>query len=319
MRNPAGRVIVLAGGLSPERDVSIRSGRRVAEALREAMPDADVQVRDVDAELLPSLAADPPTALVPMLHGAAGEDGALRAVLEALAIPYVGSDARACRSSFDKPVALARLAEEGVRVPLSVALPHATFRELGASAVLDAVVAQVGLPVVVKPSRGGSALGVCVVHDTADLPGAMVAAFAYGDTVMIEEFITGTEVAVCVLEETAGPQALPAVEICPDDEIYSYAARYTAGSTEFFVPARVDEKVAAAAAETAVTAHRVLGLRDWSRTDAVVTPDGAIVVLEVCAAPGMTETSLFPQAIEAAGRSLGEVVAGLVARATART
>lgn len=312
------RVVVLAGGLSPEREVSQRSGRRVAEALR--VRGIEVEVRDVDAELLPALAADPPSCVVPMLHGATGEDGALRDVLAALGLPFVGSTAAACRGAFDKPVALAQLAAAGIDVPRSVALPHATFRELGAAAVMSAVVRAVGLPAVVKPTRGGSALGVAVVRDEADLPAAMVGAFAYGDTVMIEEHIPGTEVAVCVLDDGAGegPRTLPAVEIRPDDDFYSYAARYTAGATEFFVPARLPEPVLQAAAHAALTAHRTLGLRDWSRTDLIAADDGRVVVLEVNVAPGMTETSLFPQAVAAEGLDLGAVVASLVRTASTR-
>ena len=320
MSSSQDRVVVLAGGLSPERDVSQRSGRRVAEALR--VRGIEVEVRDVDAELLPALAADPPSCVVPMLHGATGEDGALRDVLAALGLPFVGSTAAACRAAFDKPVALAQLAAAGIDVPRSVALPHATFRELGAAAVISAVVRAVGLPAVVKPTRGGSALGVAVVRDESDLPAAMVGAFAYGDTVMIEEHIAGTEVAVCVLDDgsaaDSGPRTLPAVEIRPDDDFYSYSARYTAGATKFFVPARLPEPVLQAAAHAALTAHRTLGLRDWSRTDLIAADDGRVVVLEVNVAPGMTETSLFPQAVAAEGLDLGAVVASLVRTASTR-
>jgi D-alanine-D-alanine ligase len=311
------RVVVLAGGLSPEREVSQRSGRRVAEALR--VRGMEVEVRDVDASLLPALTADPPSCVVPMLHRATGETR-LRDVLAALGLPFVGSTAAACRGAFDKPVALAQLAAAGIDVPRSVSLPHATFRELGAAAVMSAVVRAVGLPAVVKPTRGGSALGVAVVRDEADLPAAMVGAFAYGDTVMIEEHIPGTEVAVCVLDDGAGegPRTLPAVEIRPDDDFYSYAARYTAGATEFFVPARLPEPVLQAAAHAALTAHRTLGLRDWSRSDVVVDADGVPWFLEVNVAPGMTETSTYPQAVVASGSDLGTLTTALVERALAR-
>ena len=304
------RVLVLAGGLSPERDVSIRSGRRVAEALRDN--GVEVEVRDVDDSLLTSLRTDPPSCVVPLLHGAAGEDGALRDVLDALGVAYVGSSADGCRAAFDKPSSSARLRDKGITVPRSVALPHAAFRELGAAAVLEAFTRSLGLPLVVKPSKGGSALGVSVVRDASELPTAMVGAFAYGDTVMLEEYSDGTEIAVCVIDDGIEVSALPAVEICPDGPFYDYQSRYTAGSTEFFVPARLDDTVLAEAQRIAIAAHTELGLRDLSRADLIVDVSGRVVLLEMCVAPGMTETSLFPQAVSAAGRDLGAVVSSLV-------
>jgi D-alanine-D-alanine ligase len=310
------RVLVLAGGLSAERDVSLRSGRRIADALR--LVGIDVAVADVDAGLLPALAADRPACVVPLLHGAAGEDGAVRDVLESLGLPYVGSPPSACRRAFDKPVASGLVASAGVPVPASVALPHATFRELGATGVLDAVVARLGLPLMVKPTRGGSSLGASVVRTADALPAAMVAAFAYADTALIEQFVSGTEVAVSVVEDADGPRALPVVEVVPDGGYYDYGARYTAGATEFFVPARLDGSVLAACADTAVTVHRTLGLRDWSRSDLIVDAAGTPWFLEVNVAPGMTETSTYPQAVAAAGLDLGSVTASLVERAVER-
>ena len=312
----AGRVLVLAGGLSPERDVSMRSGRRVTDALRRT--GADVEMNDVDAALLPALAAQRPACVVPLLHGAAGEDGAMRDVLSALGLVYVGSTPTACRLAFDKPTASALVRAAGVAAPESVALPHTTFRELGAPAVLDAVVALLGLPLMVKPTRGGSSLGAAVIRTAAELPAAMVAAFAYGDTALIERFVTGAEVAVSVVDDGTGPRALPVVEVVPDGGFYDYAARYTAGATQFFVPARLSDDVLAACAAVAVTVHTTLGLRDWSRCDLIVDADGTPWFLEVNVAPGMTETSTYPQAVAAAGLELGALTATLVANAIAR-
>lgn len=312
------QVLVLAGGLSAERDVSLRSGRRVAEALRTARPDWQVLERDVDAALLPELAADAPDCVVPLLHGSAGEDGAVRDVLECLGLPYVGSRAAACRLAFDKPVAKTLLRRAGVATPEAVALPHATFRELGAPGVMSALERGIGLPLVVKPARGGSALGVSIVRAAAELPAAMVGAFAYGDVAMLERFIGGTEVAIGVVETSDGPVVLPAVEIVPDGGFYDYAARYTAGTTVFHVPARLDSAIAQAAAEAALTAHATLGLRDWSRSDLIIDTEGTPWFLEVNVAPGMTETSLVPQALAAAGIDMGAQMAALVERAIAR-
>jgi len=310
------RVVVLAGGLSHERDVSLRSGRRIAEALRSV--GVEVEERDVDAGLVPTLRDDPPVCVLPMLHGEAGEDGAIREVLELLDVPYVGAVPAACRAAFDKPVAKASVERVGIRTPASLALPHETFRELGAGGVMDLMVSHLGLPIMVKPAKSGSALGCTLVRERAELPGAMVSAFAYGDTALVEQFITGSEVAVPVVDTGSGPVALPAVGINPDGGVYDYTARYTAGATEFVVPAKLSAEVAAECARVAVTAHEALGLRDVSRSDLIIDAAGLVWFLEVNVAPGMTETSTVPLSLSSAGRELGVTCAALVAAAVAR-
>lgn len=309
-------VAVLAGGLSHERDVSLRSGRRLSTALREA--GLHVDEWDVDVNLVSRLTGSPPDAVVVALHGGAGENGAVQSVLEMLRVPYVGTDAHACRRAWDKPTAKAELARAGLTTPDWIALPQATFRDLGAHAVLDALVAHLGLPLILKPHQGGSALGAQVVREASELPSAMVGCLAYGDTVLAEEYVDGVEVAVTVVDDPAGPRVLPAVEIEAQSGFYDYAARYTAGLATFHAPARLDKAAAGAVAELAVRAHQLLGLRDVSRTDAVVTPDGVAHFLEVNVAPGLTETSLLPMAIESDGGDLGSVFATLVERAVAR-
>ncbi len=304
-------VVVLAGGLSAERDVSLRSGRRLAESLRDQ--GVEVNVLDIDANLLPSLRDHAPEIVIPLVHGAAGEDGSLADVLDALGVPFVGSTAVACRQAFDKAIAKGVASAHGLKVPYGFSLPHGIFRDLGAPAVMDAIVERLGLPLMVKPTRGGSALGATLVRSAAELPPAMVAAFAYGDSAMLEQYVSGVEVAVSVVDLGQGPVAWPAVEIQPRSGVYDYAARYTAGETEFFVPARITQEQEQACAKAAVTAHEALGLRDWSRIDFIVT-DEDVVFLEANVAPGMTETSLFPQAAAAAGMSLGQVAAALIRR-----
>jgi D-alanine-D-alanine ligase len=307
---------VLAGGLSHERDVSLRSGRRVSEALRDA--GLEVDQRDIDATLLPRLQDDPPACVLPVLHGESGEDGAVRSVLDLVGIPYVGSSPSACRVAFDKPVAKTVVAQAGVHTPRGVTLPAETFRELGAAAVMAGLVARLGLPLVVKPAKGGSALGCSVVREATDLPGAMVNAFAYGDTALVECFVEGAEVAVPVVDTGDGPRALPVVSITPDGGVYDYTARYTAGSTEFQVPAKLDDDTAAECARVAVAAHEALGLRDLSRSDLIIDADGIVWFLEVNVAPGLTETSTVPLSVQAAGLDLGELMADLVRRAMDR-
>ena len=192
------------------------------------------------------------------------------------------------------------------------------FRELGASQLLDRLVDRLGLPLMVKPTRGGSALGAAIVHEATELPAAMVGAFAYGDVALIERYVAGTELAVSVIDTDEGPVALPAVEIVPDSGFYDYNARYTAGATEFFSPARLDQATAARAEEIAVTVHQNMALRDYSRIDLIVAEDGEPMFLEANVSPGITETSLLPQAVEAASRDLGTVFAQLVHRAIDR-
>jgi D-alanine-D-alanine ligase len=309
-------VVILAGGLSYEREVSLRSGRRVLDALRAV--NVDAVVRDADVMLLPSLAADRPDAVIIALHGAPGEDGSLRGVLDLCGVPYVGCDARAARLAWDKPSAKAVLREVGIPTPDWVALPHDRFSELGAVAVLDRIVDRLGLPLMVKPAQGGSGLGAAVVRDAGELPAAMVGCFAYGQTALVERYVPGVDIAVSVVDTGDGPVALPAVEIVPQNGVYDYAARYTAGLTTWYTPARLDPEVAASVADIAIATHTALGLRDLSRVDLIVTPEGEAQVLEANVAPGMTETSLLPLALSAAGLDLGKLLATLVVRASER-
>ena len=309
-------VAVLAGGISHEREVSLHSGRRLAAALRGV--GLDVREWDVDGALVDHLRADPPDAVAIALHGGEGENGSVQAVLELLGVPFVGTPARACRRAWDKPTAKAELARAGLDTPDWIALPHTTFRALGAQAVLDAMVDRLGLPLMLKPDQGGSALGAQVVSNRAELPAAMVSCLAYADTVLAEQFVSGVEVAVTVVEDEGAPRALPAVEVEAKGGVYDYTARYTPGAAHFHCPARIDAASATALAEAALAAHQLLGLRDVSRTDAVVDPAGRVQILEVNVSPGLTDTSLLPTAAAAAGLDLGHLYARLVDRAIDR-
>lgn len=311
-----GPIVVLAGGLSHERDVSLRSGRRVAQALRDQ--GREVIESDVTADLLGTLGGLSDPVAFPVLHGGVGEDGGLQQVLSLLDIPYVGSEPAACRRSFNKAVGGPLAERAGLARPRMAALPHDMFRELGAAAIMGALASHLGLPLVVKPARSGSALGCSKVDQLSELPAAMVQAYSYGDLAVIEEFVAGTEVAVTVVELDGQPIALPAVEIRPTSGLYDYSARYNAGETRFVVPAELDPQTADACAELAVAAHQVFGLRDLSRADIIVAADGVPKLLETNVAPGMTETSLMPQAVEAAGFDFGLLCAQLVDNAWAR-
>lgn len=307
---------MLAGGLSHEREVSLRSGRRLAASLRKT--GLSVVEWDADASLLGRIRSERPDAVAIALHGGEGENGSVQAVLDLLGVPFVGTPAAACRRAWDKPTAKAELQRAGLTTPDWVALPHSTFREFGAQAVLGAMVERLGLPLMVKPDQGGSALGAQVVRDAADLPAAMVSCLAYADTVLAERFVVGTEVAVAVVHDGDEPRALPPVEVDAAGGVYDYTARYTPGATTFHCPARLAPATIDALQDAALAAHGLLGLRDVSRLDAVVDEEGRVQILEVNVSPGLTDTSLLPTAAAAAGIELGDLYAALVERAVER-
>ncbi|RTE49772.1 D-alanine--D-alanine ligase [Actinobaculum sp. 352] len=301
-------VAILAGGLTHEREVSMHSGRRVAAVLREA--GVQVKLLDVDSTLLQRLESMSPDVVWPLVHGSTGEDGSLQNLLELVGVPYVGSDPMGCRLASDKAVASSILGKAGLQVPDSVDIPQALFRDVGVNPMLDLLGERFGFPLVVKPSQGGSGLGVTIVESAAQLPRAMVDCFAYGENAHIEQYVSGREVAVAVIDvadgDAEGPQALPAVEIVTDG-LYDYDARYNAGRVEYFVPARLSDDDARTVGGAAETVHSTLGLRDYSRTDIIF--DGETPwILDVNVAPGMTETSLFPQAVAAAAKQEGTTV-----------
>ena len=309
-------IVVLAGGLTHERDVSLRSGSRLAESLRRR--GQDVSLREADASLLGWLKDVKPDAAVIALHGGRGENGAVQGVLHMAGVPYLGTPSHNCRLAWDKATAKTLIQRAGHPTPRWVTLAHDTFRDLGAAEMIDAVVADLGLPLMVKPHQGGSALGAGVVYSADQLPSALVNAFAYGTVVLVERFVIGTEIAVSVIDTGDGPVALPAVEIAFPGDVFDYEARYTAGMTTYYTPARLSDGVADAAADLAVTAHLTLGLRDLSRTDAIVDLAGEVHFLEVNVSPGLTETSMLPMAVAEAGYDLGSLYSQLIELAIAR-
>lgn len=311
------RIMVLAGGISHEREVSLRSGRRVADALARA--GHRVELRDPDASLLPALRADAPDVVFPALHGSSGEDGSLFELLEAVGVPTVGSSPAAARRAWFKPTASALVADAGVAAPESVVLSHESFRELGAAGVLDVVRGALDGDLVVKPGSGGSAQGVSIVERPDDLARAMVTAFTFDDVAVVERRVRGTEIAVSILDDGRGPRALPPVEIVPTGGVYSFDARYNAGETTFYTPARLEPSIADRAVDAALRAHRTLGLGDLSRVDLIVDEYGTPWFLEANVLPGLTETSLLPLAIEADGADAADAYDALVRNARSRS
>lgn len=292
------RVAVLAGGLSHERDVSLRSGHRVAQVLRHL--GHSVIVLDVDAKLISSLKSFAPEVIWPLVHGGHGEDGGLQNVLIALETPYVGTHSDGCQRASFKPTAKATVRTGGVLTPDSVTLPKDYFAQLGAQEVMTMVSEHLGYPVVVKPNQGGSGLGVSYASSVDELRAAMVTCFAYDERALVEKYVAGTEVAVSVVDTGSGPRALPPVEVVSEGR-YDFDARYNPGRSEYFAPARLSAEQTELVQETALTVHRTLGLGNVSRTDLILAEDGTPWFIDVNVVPGMTETSLFPIAAEAAG------------------
>ena len=313
------RVAVLAGGQSLERQVSLRSGARVRDALERLGHEA-IAI-DVGPDLVDRLAeANPDVAFVAM-HGRDGEDGTVQEILELVGIPYTASGPSACMRCMDKVLAKHEMRDAGLPTPDFYAFSQTAFESLGAARALPAIEERLEFPVVVKPAAQGSALGIRFAPTAADVPAAIVAAFSYDTKVLLERHVTGRELAISVLDGPDGPVALPIVEAIPrGGDHYDFEARYEIGSTDFVCPAALDDETARNAQDLALAAYRALGCYGFARIDLILeTSSGEVTVLEANAIPGLTETSLLPQAAEAAGISFQAFVERVLELALART
>jgi D-alanine-D-alanine ligase len=307
------RAAVLAGGRSLERQVSLRSGARVEDALRSL--GHDVVQLDPGADLVRRLKAERPDVAFIALHGPGGEDGTVQELLEIVGIPYTGPRVAACVRCMDKVVAKHEIRAAGIPTPDWVAFNATAFRELGAADALEEIEAQLGFPLVVKPASQGSSLGVEFAASRDDVPEALVAAFSYDDRVLFERYVRGRELAVGILE--ADP--LPIVEAIPKQEdFFNFEARYEIGRTDYVCPADLSDAEAQSVQDAARRTYETLGCEGFARVDLMFAEDGAPEVLEVNAIPGLTDTSLFPMAAEAAGLSFEALVERIVARALER-
>jgi D-alanine-D-alanine ligase len=310
------RVAVLKGGRSLERQVSLRSGARVEDALGRL--DHEVVPIDVGPSLVDRLQEVRPDVAFVALHGRGGEDGTVQELLDVLGIPYTASGPSACIRCMDKVVAKHALRDAGLPTPDFYAFSEAAFEELGAAKALPAIEERLAFPIVVKPAGQGSALGIKFARAAADVPGAIVAAFSYDTKVLLERYVSGRDLAVSVLD---GAGALPVVEAVPQEEdFYDFEARYEIGRTTFTCPAEIRPEATARAQELALAAYETLGCRGFARVDLMLDDAGELFVLEANAIPGLTETSLLPLAAEAAGLSFDALIARIVelAVATAR-
>ena len=294
---------VLKGGRSLERQVSLRSGARVEDALGRLGHDA-VPI-DVGLDFIRRLREVRPEVAFIAMHGRDGEDGTVQELLEILGVPYTGSGVLACVRATDKVLAKHLLTEAEIPTPNFFAFNETAFRDLGAADALAAIEERLEFPIVVKPSSQGSALGIKFARSAADLPAALVAAFSYDSKVLLERYVNGRDLAVSILDG----EPLPVVEAAPEgDAFYDFRARYEIGRTRFICPADLPAGLTEQAHEQALATYRLLGCHAFARVDLMLGEDGELTVLEANPIPGFTETSLLPQAAEATGISFDALV-----------
>jgi D-alanine-D-alanine ligase len=298
------KVAVLLGGFSAERDVSLRSGKAAATALRSiGVTVEEVDVKDENFTLPSGIQA-----AFLALHGTGGEDGVVQGILERQGVIFTGSGSEASKLAFDKIEAKKVFRKVGLPTAGDVVFSLSDWEKLKGSVDLK-------YPRVVKPSCQGSSIGVRIVKNAEEMDGAIQEAFAKDTRVLVEEFISGREFTVGIL----GERVLPVVEIRPKAGWYDYTNKYTKNATEYLVPAPIDQALEHQLQDLALKAHHSLGCRDLSRSDFLVDAKGNTYLLEVNTIPGMTETSLLPKAAAAAGISFPQVCLTLIEQALNRS
>lgn len=300
------RVTLLKGGVSSEREVSLRSGEASAKALR-AQGFVVTEVDTGASGMIGQIIDSKPDVVFNVLHGKDGEDGCIQGFLELVGIPYTGSGVLASALAMDKSKSKMFYEAAGINTPQSVTLTK------GEDVEVEAILAKVGEKSVVKPAGEGSSVGMSIVHEAAQLFPAVEKAFECDETVLVERFVEGTEVTVAVLGNEQ-PEALPVIEIVPWDksEFYDFEAKYAAGGSTHIIPARIPDEQTAECKKQAVAAHQALGCRGVSRTDFIIDGNGVCWALETNTLPGMTATSLLPDAAAKAGIEFGPLCQLLV-------
>ncbi|MGI5853806.1 MAG: D-alanine--D-alanine ligase family protein [Bacillota bacterium] len=300
------RIAVIMGGKSGEREISLKTGRNFVDSLKRS--GCTVASFDIDDQLIKNL-QDFRTELVFIaLHGKYGEDGTIQGMLEMMGLPYTGSGVLASALAMDKMMSKRIFAYENIPTPKGVCIHIRDLEKEDRRQIKERVLQKTGWPVVIKPLLEGSSLGVTILNDPDGFWKAVEKAFQYDQTVLVEQFISGVEITVGVLGNNE-PRALPVIEIVPVlGGFYDYDSKYTIGGSDHIIPARIPQEVQDLASELAIHAHLVLGCRGYSRTDLIVDKEGVPFVLEVNTLPGMTETSLVPDAARAAGISFDELL-----------
>lgn len=298
------KVALLAGGTSGEREVSLDSGKGACEALRKAGFSVTMLDPANKADLHTLIDGDFDVAFI-ALHGKNGEDGTIQGFLEVIGLPYVGSGVWSSSLAMDKAMSKMFYNYVGILTPPSVVLSENTAESLSFA------IEKIGVPCVVKPSCEGSALGVYIAKEEKTLAEALNQAFEIGDEVLVEKYITGRELTVAVLGNK-NPEALPVIEIIPTNEFYDYESKYTPGGSQHICPAKIDEDITCKVQDMAIAAHQVLGCKGMSRSDFIVDDENKVWILETNTIPGMTETSLLPDAGRAADLDFSELCSRLV-------
>lgn len=302
-------VAVLMGGKSLEREVSLHTGKRVSQALKEK--GYPVTTIDVDEHLVFQLKRKKYHLAYIALHGQYGEDGTVQELLEILHIPYTGTGIYGSMIGMDKALSKEIFKREKIPTPDFYALSSGAIKEMGASAVLNRIAKKIGLPIVVKPSAQGSALGIKFVYKNEQLPTAILGALSYGDKIILEKYIEGKEIALSVLGNK-NPMALPIVEIVPKKGFFDFQSMYTMGMTDYYIPARISTKLTKKIQDLSIKVFNVLQCSNVARVDIIIGKDNIPYVLEINTVPGMTETSLLPMAAENAGINFPDLVEKIV-------
>lgn len=298
------RVALLAGGISGEREVSLASGRGAQAALEEAGFPVDVLDPAKKSDLVKLIEDNYDVAFI-CLHGRYGEDGTIQGLLEVIGIPYVGSRVWSSALSMDKAKAKIFYERAGIKTPPSTVIhSNKAYR-------IEEIADKIGLPCVIKPASEGSALGVFIVDNLVDMQKALEQALEFDHEVLVERYVGGRELTVAVLGDEDA-YALPVIEIIPQNEFYDFEAKYAEGGSEHLCPARLNEELTKNVQNLAVHAHNVLDCSGMSRSDFILDDEGELWILETNTIPGMTETSLLPDACRAAGMSFSELCTKLI-------
>ncbi len=300
-----GHIGVLMGGPSSEREISLRSGKAVTEALKsEDCRVTAIDLTTADENEVKKVISDADIDIAFLaLHGKFGEDGTIQAILESMGIPYTGSGVEASRIAISKIQTQKALKNKNVPVPNFYVLQKSDkfseddlLKELG------------GLPVVVKPDQEGSSIGVTVVREKKDLAGAFKEAFSFGPQVLVEQFIEGRELTVGILAD----EALPVIEICPKEGFFDFTAKYQKGLTEYIVPAVFEDETAKRVQQAALKTYQAVGCRDFARVDVMLNKNNSPYVLEINTIPGFTSTSLLPKAAKCRGYEFADLCIKLI-------
>ena len=313
------RVLVLYGGESPEREVSLASGKAVVEAAKETGFEVlDGHVRTMK-DVIKCVSDQKFDVVFIALHGGWGEDGRLQALLEFYEVPYTGSGPEACMLAMNKALSKYRFRRDDISVPEGIEID--TSRQ-GIETTYQKVICFYNKlseeKMVIKPSRCGSTIGISIVAQEGDILSSLRLASEYDNLILAERYIPGKEVTVTVWDDGSNIRAFPVIEIVPKNSLYSYRAKYTPGNSEYLVPAPLQESVASEAKKAAIKAHLSLDCKQYSRADMRLDLNGKPYVLEVNTAPGLTATSLVPKAAKAIGWSFEELVRRLITNALER-